>query len=100
MISKEDIEGLAELARLKLKSGEAEALGADINSILGYVGQVSSFNAEATKGGKPMLRNVMREDVPREANDPLLHKEEAIIKQFPKSENNYNVVRKIIQKDE
>ncbi len=102
---------MAELARLKLKDGEAEALGADINSILGYVGQISSAkiatdSLQDDRGRSsaafslPLLRNVMREDAPREATDPLLHKEAAIIAQFPKSENNYNVVRKIIQKDE
>lgn len=100
MISKEDIEGLAQLARLKLKDGEAEALGKDISSILGYVGQVNSFNAEAIKNEKPILRNVMRDDTPREAGDPLLGKEEAIRAQFPKREGDYNAVKKIIQKDE
>jgi aspartyl/glutamyl-tRNA(Asn/Gln) amidotransferase C subunit len=102
MISKEDIEGLANLARLKLKDGEAQALEADINSILAYVGQISSAKiaTDSLQGDRRGVYNVMREDAPREATDPLLHKEAAIIAQFPKSENNYNVVRKIIQKDE
>lgn len=100
MISKEDIEGLSQLARLKLKDGEAEALGKDISSILGYVGQVNSFNAESTKTEKPVLRNVARADVPREAGDTLFEKEEKIRAQFPRREGDYNVVRKIIQKDE
>ena len=100
MISKGDIENLAQLARLKLKEGEEEALAQDISSILGYVGQVSSFNAESTKEGTPLQRNVMRGDAPREANDPLAGKEEALRAQFPKREGDYNVVRKIIQKDE
>lgn len=100
MISKEDIEGLAQLARLKLKDGEAQALGTDINTILGYVGQVSSFSAEAAKLEKPLLRNVFREDAPRGANDPLLSKEEGVRAQFPKREGDSNVVKKIIQKDE
>lgn len=106
MISKEDIEGLAQLARLKLKDGEAEALGKDISSILGYVGQVNSFNAEAIKNEKPILRNVMRDDTPRlpaqagNAADTLAGREEAIRAQFPKREGDYNAVKKIIQKDE
>lgn len=100
MISKEDIEGLAQLARLKLKDGEAEALGKSISDILGYVGQVNSFNAEAAKTQVPVLRNVMRADAPREAGDALAGKEEALRAQFPKREGEHNVVRKIIQKDE
>ena len=100
MISKEDIEGLAELARLKLKNGEAEALGKDISNILGYVGQVNSFNVDVAKNDKPTVRNITRDDVPRATNDPLAGKEEAIRAQFPRREGEYNVVRKIIQKDE
>jgi aspartyl/glutamyl-tRNA(Asn/Gln) amidotransferase C subunit len=100
MISKEDIEGLAQLARLKLKDGEAQALGSDINSILGYVGQVHAFNADSSALEKPLLRNVMRQDLPREATDPLLHKEESVRAQFPAREGDYNAVKKILQKDE
>jgi aspartyl/glutamyl-tRNA(Asn/Gln) amidotransferase C subunit len=111
MISKEDIEGLANLARLKLKDGEAEALGKDISSILGYVGQISAASAEGTSDSlqddrgrsskvPPALRNVMREDAPRAEGDPVAGKEEAVRAQFPRREGNYNVVRKIIQKDE
>jgi len=100
MISKEDIENLATLARLKLKKGEAEALQKDISNILGYVGQVGSFSADASHEGRPIVRNVLREDTPRSETDPLAHKEEAILAQLPKREGNYNVVRKIIQKDE
>ena len=100
MISKEDIEGLANLARLKLKDGEANALVSDINNILGYVGQVSSFSAEISTLEKPAVRNVMRRDAPREETDQLSGKEEAVRSQFPKREGQFNVVRKIIQKDE
>lgn len=106
MISKEEVLKLAELARLKLDEGEVESLQKDISNILDYVGQVS---AVSTKGDaltprlsktSPLLRNVMREDTPRGTGDTLLGKEEALRAAFPKREGQYNVVRKIIQKDE
>ncbi len=100
MISKDDIKGLAELARLKLKDGEDESLLKDISNILGYVGQVQSFSADAAMAGVPAVHNVLREDVPRASEDTMAHKEELIKQQFPKREGEYNVVRKIIQKDE
>ena len=100
MISKEEIEALAGLARLTLKEGEAEALGKDITSILDYVGQVQNFSPEGTKEGRPALRNILREDIPRTDTDTFAGKREAIVAQFPKREGDYNVVRKIIQKDE
>lgn len=100
MISKEDIVALSDLARLKLRDGEAEALQHDINNILGYVGQVSDFAAHDAKAQKPVVRNIMREDMPRLADDPVAGKEEQVRAQFPTREGDYNVVRKIIQKDE
>jgi aspartyl/glutamyl-tRNA(Asn/Gln) amidotransferase C subunit len=100
MISKEDIESLATLARLKLKSGEAESLQKDISNILGYVGQVSTFVATAAKNQENAVRNVMRLDEPRTDTDPLSGTEEAVRAQFPRREGDYNVVKKIIQKDE
>ena len=45
-------------------------------------------------------RNVMREDAPRGEEDPLAGKEEALRAAFPSREGDFNVVRKIIQKDE
>ncbi|MDO8517947.1 MAG: Asp-tRNA(Asn)/Glu-tRNA(Gln) amidotransferase subunit GatC [bacterium] len=109
MISREEIDNLAELARLKLGEEEAVALQKDISNILEYVGQVSAVSAgtqgDALKPGlskaSPLaLHNVMREDAPRDADDPMAGKREQIIAAFPRHEKEYLVVRKIIQKDE
>jgi len=99
MVSKEDIQNLAELARLELSDSEVEGLQKDISHILEYVGQVSAVSADA-KISVPENRNVMREDTPRAEGDPMVGKREAVVAAFPKREGDYNVVRKIIQKDE
>lgn len=99
MISKEEVQHLAELARLKLTDAEIEGLQKDISSILDYVGQVSAISDNDQKAA-PVLCNVMREDVPHEPGDIVAGKEEAVRSAFPKREGQYNVVRKIIQKDE
>jgi aspartyl/glutamyl-tRNA(Asn/Gln) amidotransferase C subunit len=99
MISIEDIRNLATLARLKLTPGEEESLQKDISSILDYVGQVSAVPMPERKEDAGLWHNVMREDVPRDGGQVAL-KEEAVRAQFPKREGDYNVVRKIIQKDE
>lgn len=98
-ISKEEVLALAQLARLQLTDKEAEALGKDISSILKYVGQVSAVSGADTTVQKPLLRNVMREDIPYEAGSPTVGRQEALRAAFPKSEKGYNVVRKIISKD-
>ena len=95
MLSREEILNLAALARLKLGEGEVESLQKDISNILEYVGQVSAVSVKSEQGST-LLKNVMREDVPA----ATLGKREELIKAFPKEENGYNVVRKIIQKDE
>ena len=98
MISREEVLQLAELARLKLSDKEVAGLQKDISNILEYVGQISQVNVEKEKA-TPFNYNVMREDVPRAEGDTMGGKEEALRAAFPKKENNYNVVRKIIQKD-
>ena len=117
MISREEITALAELARLQLTEEESTGLQKDISNILDYVGQLSSTPGEVS-GGKtvsaslqdvrgwsadtvlPPVHNVMREDTPRSENDLLAGKGESLKAAFPKREGEYNVVRKIIQKDE
>ena len=99
MISKEEILNLAALARLKLQDGEIEELQKDISNILDYVGQVSAIEGAKEKE-TPLNHNVLRDDTPRSADDPLIGKEEVLRAAFPKQENGFNVVRKIIQKDE
>ena len=96
MISKEEVLQLAELARLKLDESEVAGLQKDISNILEYVGQVSKVEAGTTKE-VPMNNTVMREDLP--AGTALGEREE-LLRAFPKREGDYNVVRKIIQKDE
>jgi len=96
MISREEILNLAELARLKLTDAEVASLQKDISSILEYVGQVSAVPTQEGAEEKPPVRTVMREDVPA----PVLGRREDLLNAFPTREGNYNVVRKIIDKDE
>jgi aspartyl-tRNA(Asn)/glutamyl-tRNA(Gln) amidotransferase subunit C len=99
MISKEEVLNLATLARLKLSEQEVESLQKDISNILDYVGQVSAVSIGKEKE-KPLQRNVMRADTVRGADDAMAGKEEALRGAFPKREGDFNLVRKIIQKDE
>lgn len=99
MISKEEIQNLAELARLTLSEEEIASLQKDISNILEYVGQVSVVPLQGAEV-VDVNHNVMRADTPRGANDPLEGKRESLLRALPKREGDYNVVRKIIQKDE
>lgn len=102
MISKEEVLNLAELARLKLSDMEVVSLQKDISNILEYVETVSTVEVRQgeTLPQASALHNVMREDLPRTREDLMASKEEKLRSAFPKREGQYNVVRKIIQKDE
>lgn len=97
MISKEEIRGLAVLARLKLSAEEEDALQKDISNILDYVGQVNTLSGDAALNYSP-LRNVMREDALRAEADPLAGKRDALLAALPAREGDHAVVRKIIDK--
>jgi aspartyl-tRNA(Asn)/glutamyl-tRNA(Gln) amidotransferase subunit C len=94
MISKEEIQKLASLARIELKEEEAEKLRSEIDAILDYVGQVKSVAGEEKKDIKlGELHNVVREDEnPTESNT---YKKE-LIAEFPQKEGDYLKVRKIL----
>ncbi|HVU79747.1 MAG TPA: Asp-tRNA(Asn)/Glu-tRNA(Gln) amidotransferase subunit GatC [Candidatus Paceibacterota bacterium] len=99
MISREEVQNLAQLARLTVTPAEADALGKDVSNILEYVGQVAAASAEA-EDVLPKNRNILREDAPRAQGDVMAGKREALLSALPKREGDFNAVRKIIQKDE
>jgi aspartyl-tRNA(Asn)/glutamyl-tRNA(Gln) amidotransferase subunit C len=106
MISRQDIEALATLARLELSEADIESLQADVENILEFVGQINAVEGADATPQAPRHHNVMRADEVRASGDPLEGKEEAVRAQFPTSlpaqgrAGDYNVVRKILQKDE
>ena len=97
MISLDDIRGLAVLARLKLTGAEEESLQKDISSILDYVEAVSTAKIPSlSRDEVPQVRNVVRDDAPSQT----LGARDNLLGAFPTREGDFNVVRKIIQKDE
>lgn len=92
MIEKKDIEKLALLARIEVSEEEKKSLAQSIESILGYVGQVTSVSETVEVGLHP-LRNVMRED-------EILNTEgeytDALLSSAPSRDGNYVEVKKIL----
>lgn len=99
MISREEIQNLAELARLKLKEEEIAPLQRDISAILEYVEAVSTAKipSGSTARGEIgiVLKNVMREDVPQAVSKEM---RENLLAAVPRREGDYVVVRKVIDK--
>ena len=92
MISNEELKKLSKLARIEISEEEAERLTSEIDSILGYVGQIKDVVGNIKKE-VPKLHNVMREDVvtntSRQYTDDILN-------DAPDREGDYIKVKKIL----
>lgn len=94
MITKEQIEHLAKLAKLKLQSQEIIKLTDDLNKILNYVETINELQLEKLEPLVNILNNLeTRSDLPEEFNDY-----QEIIKNFSDTEDNYLKVPKILEK--
>jgi aspartyl/glutamyl-tRNA(Asn/Gln) amidotransferase C subunit len=63
MLSREEIDNLAALARLELPEKEKEVIGRDLDSVLAYVSELQSApHLEASLPSGQSASNVMRED--------------------------------------
>lgn len=76
MISRQDVEHVARLARLELNNDEIERMREQLNAILGYIDKLRELditNVEPTSHAVPLV-NVMREDevVPCVPTDAML----------------------------
>lgn len=93
MITVQEIEHLALLARMELTASEATQLSSDVSSILEYVGHIQDVKDEAGAATVPPLHNVMRKDIPTyEAREYT----EAILQNAPSTEGDYIKVKKIL----
>ncbi|MBI5732484.1 Asp-tRNA(Asn)/Glu-tRNA(Gln) amidotransferase subunit GatC [Candidatus Jorgensenbacteria bacterium] len=83
MITKKDLENLAELARIELKKNEEEKLLADLEKILKHFEELKEVNTSSVKPmtGGTFLSNVLRDD----ASDNRVSNEKAI-ESFPNKE--------------
>lgn len=96
MITKQDIQKLAELARITVSDGEADSYAKDIEAILGYVFDVGEASAAGGGDAHTALTNVMRNDgEPHESGTYT----EAILGGAPKTDDGYFAVRKVIHKE-
>lgn len=92
MISKKDIEHLAELARIKLPAKDEEKLSVDLEKILGHFAELNELDTSAVEpmAGGTHLKSVMREDMAERTRDTGKGKE-----QFPEQQGGFLKVPKV-----
>jgi aspartyl-tRNA(Asn)/glutamyl-tRNA(Gln) amidotransferase subunit C len=97
MVSPEDVQKLAALARIEVSQAELPKFTAEFEAILAYVGQLDSLSLpKELKDAKPALRNVFRKD---ENATPGGTWTEKLASAFPEREGNSLVVKQIITHD-
>ncbi len=92
MITKKDIQNLANLARINISENEADSLTGEIDSILDYVSQVQKISSDLT-ANNIVLKNVMRDDVVTNTSGEFT---ESLLSLAPQREGNYLKVKKIL----
>lgn len=93
MITKEEIEKLADLARISLSDSEKESLRKDIDGILEYVGEIKKAENSESEPWEPAVQNVMREDLPTTKSGEYT---EVLVNSAPKHQGDYVKVKKIL----
>ena len=88
-----DVKKLSELCRIDMTDEEAEKLRGDMESILGYVGEIGSVVAETGTPTAPLHRNILRED--GEPHESGMHTD-VILAGVPDRDGGYVKVKAIL----
>jgi aspartyl-tRNA(Asn)/glutamyl-tRNA(Gln) amidotransferase subunit C len=91
-MTEKDIEKLAELAKIRIPEGKAEAFLKDFESILGYVKQVESVDVGNVEQNF-FLKNVLRADTEPNETGAL---SEALLSAAPATHDGFVKVNKIL----
>jgi aspartyl-tRNA(Asn)/glutamyl-tRNA(Gln) amidotransferase subunit C len=93
-ITYEEVEHIAELARIELTEEEKKKFSGELSEILGYIKQLQEVN---TSGVEPVsqvtgLVNVLRDDIAENCGED---EKEIIFKNFPQTKDGYIKVKQV-----
>ncbi|NBC27216.1 MAG: Asp-tRNA(Asn)/Glu-tRNA(Gln) amidotransferase subunit GatC [Bacteroidetes bacterium] len=94
-VSKDDVQYVANLARLQLGDEEAEALKEDMNEILGYIDQLNELDTSDVEPLEHVTDVTATEFRKDEAGEPLSHEE--ALKNAPDADSDYFRVPRVIE---
>lgn len=95
MIDRADLENLAKLARLELVDSEKDKLQLDLESILGYVSELSAVevSAESVSRGHALVQNVVRAD---DATHQTGEYQESLLEAAPARQGDFVKVKPVL----
>ena len=94
MLSKSEVQKIAELARIEITDKEAEKYSKELSDILGFVDKLNEADIDRVEpiGHITVARNTMREDKIVEASDET---KSAIIGNFPEKKDRFDKVKAV-----
>lgn len=95
MITKKDIQNLANLSRITLSEEESDSFSKDLTDLLNYVGQLDEVDLEDVEPTSQVtgLINVFRPDTPKElTKKELLSLRDELLKNSPATKDGFIVV--------
>lgn len=92
MISVQDIQKLASLARIKLSPEEETRFARDMDGVLGFVQKIQEVSS-SVDSQKEKIRNVLRDD--KNPHESGMYTE-ALLAEVPHTEGEYIKVKKIL----
>lgn len=93
MISREEVDSLANLARLELDESQKASLGEDLGNILGYFEQLKEVKIDDLETQDHLVINVLRPDSTIERPEASA---QALVEAAPKHNGQYVRVKKIL----
>ena len=98
MLTKKEVEKIAELARLGLAEKEKEKFAEDLSSAIGYIQKLSEVNVEKVEpmtGGTDLESITRQDDETKSISDPQTRKQ--ILNAAPDREDDYFKVPSILE---
>ena len=98
MVTRENVEHIAKLARLNFSNEEYEKLTHDMNNVLGYIDQLSELDVLKVEPLENINESVEKNVFRKDESKPSLTVENAL-KNAPKAADGYFLVPKVIEQE-
>lgn len=98
MVSKEQVEYIAKLARLRLTASEVEKMQKDLAEILDYINllkeaDIAQFSEDDSSFNLQVLKNIQRSDIAEKTEKEDV---EAMLNQVPQKQGNFVKVKEVL----
>jgi aspartyl-tRNA(Asn)/glutamyl-tRNA(Gln) amidotransferase subunit C len=98
MISKEEVEKVAHLARLALTDDEVNAMTKDLGNIIGYIDQLKELDVSNVEPLENLNEGVEVNVLRKDESEPSVDLQEAL-RNAPKSGDGYFLVPKVLKQE-